>query len=188
LRENGAFNIVGHIPKNLEERLFRDDAPFPEYISLGSSDRYFVKFDDETYYFHGPPSLSRTLNKRMVKKQKVKGKKGAKNSVYIASVAFGREFDDFFVVLTDGSWECDGELHEELDKLLNDRGNRDDLVWVSLGPDDEFCLKAKNGRIWWGGVSDEISELLFDITDGNENEVDYISFGVDGSYFLTHRG
>eukprot|EP00985_Skeletonema_marinoi_P023582 scaffold15788_cov98-Skeletonema_marinoi.AAC.2 len=188
LRENGAFNVVGHIPKNLEERLFRDDAPFPEYISLGSSDRYFVKFDDETYYFHGPPSLSRTLNKKMVKKQKVKDKKGTKNSVSIASVAFGREFDVFFVVFTDGSWECDGELHEELDKLLNDRGNRDDLVWVSLGPDDEFCLKAKNGRIWWGGVSDEISELLFDITDGNENEVDYISFGVEGSYFLTHRG
>jgi len=189
LRENGAFNVVGHIPKILEEYLFQDDAPFPEYIALGSNDRYFVKFDDGSYYFYGPNSLTRILNEKVTKIQKGKGKnRGAKNNVSIASVAFGKELDDFFIVFTDGSWECDGELHKGLDKLLNDRGNRADLLWVSLGPDNEFCVKARNGRVWWGGVSDEINEALFDITEGSETDVKYISFGVDGSYFLTHRG
>ncbi len=186
LRENGAFNVVGHIPKLLEEQLFHDDAPFPEYISLGSNDRYFVKFVDESYYVHGSYSLTRALNGKMTEKQKAKRKKRAKNKLSIASVAFGKESDAFFVVFSDGSWECDGGLHDELDKLLTDRGNRADLVWVSLGPNNEFCIKAKNGRIWWGGVSEEIGELLFDITDGNE-EVDYISFGVDETFFLTYH-
>lgn len=188
LRENGAFNVVGRIPKLLEEQLFREDAPFPEYISLGSKDRYFVKFDDESYYVRGSTSLNRALNVKMAEKRKVKGKNRAKNKkISIASVAFGKESDTFFVVFSDGSWECGGELHDELDKLLTDRGNRADLVWVSLGPKNEFCLKARNGRIWWGGVSEEIGELLFDITDGSEHEVDYISFGVDGSFFLTYH-
>eukprot|EP00986_Skeletonema_menzelii_P016483 scaffold14775_cov251-Skeletonema_menzelii.AAC.1 len=187
LRQNGAFNVVGYIPKVLEEQLFKDDAPFPKYISLGSNDRYFVKFDDDLYCVHGPASLTRALNVKMAKKKKFNGENGAKNSVSIASVAFGKDFNAFFVVFTDGSWECDGELHDELDTLLTDRGNRADLVWVSLGPDNQFCLKAKNGRIWWGGVSEEIGDLLFDITDGNKSEVDSISFGVDESFFLTYR-
>jgi len=192
LRENGAFNVVGHIPKILEEHLFeddlRDDAPFPEYIALGSNDRYFVKFDDGSYYFYGPTALTRILNEKMSRIQGKGKKRGAKNNVSVASVAFGKELDDFFVVFTDGSWECDGELHKGLDKLLIDRGHRADLLWVSLGPHNEFCVKARNGRIWWGGVSDEINEALFDITEGSETDVKYISFGVDGSYFLTHRG
>lgn len=186
LRDNGAFNVVGRIPKLLEKQLFQDDAPFPEYISLGSNNRFFVKFDDESYYVRGSTSLTRALNVKMSEKRKVKGKQRAKNNLSIASVAFGKDPEAFFVVFSDGSWECDGELHDELDKLLTDRGNRADLVWVSLGPNNEFCMKAKNGRIWWGGVSEEIGELLFDITDGNE-QVDYISFGVDGSFFLTYH-
>lgn len=188
LRENGAFNVVGDIPKHLEERLFDRDGPFPEYISLGSNDRYFVKFDDGTYYYYGPDSMAKILEKKMPQRQRGKGKKkrrgGKSNNLSVASVAFGREIEDFFVVFTDGSWECDGFLHKGLDKLLDDRGNLADLLWVSLGPDNQWCLKARNGRVWWGGVSDEISEALFDITDARETDVKYISFGVDDSYFL----
>jgi hypothetical protein len=189
LRENGAFNCVGCIPKILEERLFRRDGPFPEYIALGSNDRYFVKFDDGSYYFFGPNSLGRVLEEKTPKRKrgkKGKNHKGAKNQVSVASVAFGKELDDFFVVFTDGSWEYDGCLHQGLNKLLKDRRYLDDLLWVSLGPENEFCLKAKNGRVWWGGVSEEISEALLDITEG-ETKVKYISFGIDGTYFLTHR-
>ena len=188
LRKNGAFNVVGLIPKILEELLFRDDAPapFPEYIALGSNDRYFVKFDDGSYYFYGPTSLTRIIDEKMSKTQKGNHKNGEHLS--LASIAFGKELDDFFVVFSDGSWECDGDLHKGLDKLLIDRGNRADLLWVSLGPDNEFCLKARNGRVWWGGVSDEIREALCDITERSETDVKYISFGVDGSFFLTHRG
>ena len=188
LRENGAFNVVGDIPRKLEERLFDRDGPFPEYISLGSNDRYFVKFDDGTYYFYGPDSMATILEKRMPQRQRGKGKKkrrgGKSSNLSVASVAFGREIEDFFVVFTDGSWECDGFLHKGLDKLLDDRGNLADLLWVSLGPDNQWCLKARNGRVWWSGVSDEISEALFDITDARETDVKYISFGVDDSYFL----
>ena len=188
LRENGAFNVVGDIPRKLEERLFDRDGPFPEYISLGSSDRYFVKFDDGTYYFYGPDSMAKILEKRMPQRQRRKGKKkrrgGKSSNLSVASVAFGREIEDFFVVFTDGSWECDGFLHKGLDKLLDDRGNLADLLWVSLGPDNQWCLKARNGRVWWSGVSDEISDALFDIADARETDVKYISFGVDDSYFL----
>ena len=187
LREDGSFNIVGLIPQELEEHLFQNDAPFPEYIALGSKDRYFVKFDDDSYYIHGPKALSQIMDDKMTKLRKARGKSGVQNDISIASVAFGKGFNDFFIVFKNGSWQCGGELHEELDKLLTDRRDRADLEFVSIGPNNEYFLKAKNGRFWWGGVACEIDELLFDIAERNAIDVCYVSFGVDGTYFLCHH-
>ena len=77
-------------------------------------------------------------------------------------------------------------------KLLHDRRDRGDLAWVVLGPNNEWCLKAKNERIWWGGVSEEVDDhlsriLMEDEENGKLTDLKFIDFGVEDSFFLLHQ-
>lgn len=109
--------------------------------------------------------------------------------VAVASVAFGKKLDDFFVVYSDGSWQSHGKsIPEGLNDLMKDRKDRADLMWVSLGSKGEWCARARNGRVWWEGVSDETDEALTEIlSEEGENELSYIDFGTDETYFLLHK-
>ncbi|KAL3817312.1 hypothetical protein ACHAXA_003053 [Cyclostephanos tholiformis] len=181
IRKNGSFDVVGEIPEKLFKKLFREKA-LPVQISLGTLRRYFVLFNDGSFNFCGPPSLSKILIKAG------KTKNDGKNQVSIASVAFGKELDDYFVVRSDGTWQSHGVMPSGLDKLMRDRRNRADLLWVSLGVCGEWCVKAKNGRVWWGNVSDEADETLADITaEDSEREVKYIDFGTSDTYFILYE-
>jgi len=51
--------------------------------------------------------------------------------------------------------------------------HRTDLEFVSLGPNGEWMLAVRNGRMWWGGLSDEGYEA------GSHHHI------IDFSYF-TH--
>ncbi|KAL3800653.1 hypothetical protein HJC23_006115 [Cyclotella cryptica] len=210
LRNNGAFSVVGILPKPLYRQLFRKRGPFPEYIALGTKGRYYVRFEDGTFKFLGPSSLRACLNQTGAH-DSAKAKRGSRffknfkkkngeidsrqqHPLAIASLAFGNNFDDFFLVRNDGSWEYNGDLPRSLEKLLQDRRGRGDLQWVSLGPNQEWCLKANNGRIWWGGVSKEVDEHLTGILlEDDENgsgichDLKFIDFGVDDTFFLLHR-
>ncbi|KAL3796616.1 hypothetical protein ACHAWO_010320 [Cyclotella atomus] len=206
LRNSGAFSVVGNIPKLLYQELFRKRAPYPKYIAMGTKGRYFVGFEDGTHKCAGPQALKAFLNEtstggsakgnnssrfsRGVKSKKKKG--GHHLPVEVASIAFGRRFDDFFLVRSDGSWECNGNMPRSLDELLEDRGDRADLEWVSLGPHDEWCIKAKNERIWWGGVSEEVDDhlsriLIEDEDYGRVNDLKFIDFGVNDAFFLLYQ-
>jgi hypothetical protein len=181
IRQNGAFEVVGKIPDKLFKKLFREKS-FPVQISLGTLLRYFVLFDDGSFHFCGHPSLSKILIKAG------KTVNGRKSQVSIASVAFGKEIDDFFVVRSDGTWESHGVMPPGLNKLMRDRRNKADLLWVSLGVSGEWCVKAKNGKVWWGNVSDEADETLADITaEDSECEVKYIDFGTSETYFILFK-
>lgn len=57
--------------------------------------RYYVHFRDGSFFFYGPPSLSKILIDMGKKQKRRRGKGGI---VSISSVAFGKELDDFFVV------------------------------------------------------------------------------------------
>ena len=211
LRNNGAFSTVGNLPKPLYKELFRKRAPFPEYIALGTKGRYYVRFEDGTHKCAGPQSLKAFINgtgeyessnakktsrfSNSVMKQKTK--KGQienrhNHSHAIACIAFGRKFDEFFLVRNDGSWECNGDMPESLDQLLADRRDKADLEWVSLGPNNEWCLKARNDRIWWGGVSEEVDDhlsrvLIEDEEHGRMNDLKFIDFGVNDTFFLLYQ-
>ena len=134
-----------------------------------------MHFTDGSICFYGPPSLNKVL-------KKAKRKEGS-----IASVAFGPELDDWFVVFSDGSWEANGDLPSGLDELMENRKGRADLLWVALGVNDEWCVSARNGRVWWDGVSEEADEALADILADGENELKWVDFGPDESYFLLHK-
>ena len=211
LRDNGEFSVIGQLPKPLYKELFRKNAPYPEYIAIGTKGRYYLRFEDGTHKCTGPLSLKVFLNEAearvsgkaknasllsrgRVKKEKHKGRreKEVPHRHNIASIAFGRQFDDFFLVRNDGSWECHGDMPHSLDKLLTRRGDRADLEWVSLGPNREWCLKAKNDKFWWGGVCEEVDDHLSRIFNEDERnkrtrDLKFIDFGVNGAFFLLYQ-
>jgi len=190
LRENGAFDVVGKIPAILRKKLFRSKGPMPDQIALGTLGRYYVHFVDGSFFFYGPPAMSKTLihgNKQKQRRGKDRNR-GKRGEVSVVSVAFGKKLDDFFIVRSDGSWESNGSLPAGLDGLMEDRKGRADLLWVALGANDEWCVRSKHGRVWWEGVSVEADEALADIlAEDGENELKFIDFGKDDTYFLLHK-
>mmetsp|Transcript_23632 Transcript_23632/g.57013 ORF Transcript_23632/g.57013 Transcript_23632/m.57013 type:complete len:701 (+) Transcript_23632:24-2126(+) len=55
LRKNGAFDVVGKIPGVLRKKLFRPKGPMPDNIALGTLGRYYVHFEDGSFFYYGPP-------------------------------------------------------------------------------------------------------------------------------------
>ena len=103
----------------------------------------------------------------------------------VKSVAFGECGSDFFVVFEDGRWinnGCPGGLMS----LMEDRNNKKDLDKVSLGPDGEWFVRAKNGRTWFGDVSDELNRRVQMIRDKGGCITD-TQFGKYGAYFIRYR-
>lgn len=153
--------------------------------------RYFVHFEDGSYFFYGPGALNKVLakgSKKLIRRGKDRNRGRRGDAVGVASVAFGRDLDDFFVVRSNGSWEAHGSLPSGLEDLMNDRKDRADLLWVAMGVNGEWCVKAKNGVVWWGGCSEEADEALAEVLcEDSENELQYIDFGPDDTYFLLHK-
>ena len=68
---------------------------------------------------------------------------------------------------------------------LKARGNRGDLKKVTLGPDGEWSLWAKNGRAWWGGIDTDTLNEISNIEKSGNNITD-LKFGGDGRYFIRY--
>lgn len=173
---HGGVAYTPHIPRSLYYKLSQmRSSPAkvrPCYVALGTRDRYFVSFHDGTNAFKGPKGLERELKK--IKKPPL-------------SVAFGNTWDTFFIVLGDGSWTFQGRgIPAGLERKLSEREDRPDLVCVTLGPDGEaWFMKAENGQMWWGGISDELDENIQELlTTGNF--LNFLDFGEDGSYFVSY--
>jgi hypothetical protein len=172
---NGGVAYTPNIPKALYQKLKQlRNSPIsarPSYVSLGTRDRYFVAFKDDTFDWKGPKALDKVL----------------KNLPHAPrSVAFGNSYDTFFVVFADGSWKFHGRsIPQALADKLRDRNDKADLVCVNLGPHGEWFLRTQNGRMWWGGISEELDVVTQDILQAG-NFLHFIDFGEDGSYFLSH--
>lgn len=172
---NGGVAYTPCIPRALHHKLSQlRNSPYaarPSYVSLGSRDRYFVTFYDGTFIYKGPKGLDRELKKVEASP---------------LSVAFGSSWDTFFIVYHDGSWKCQGrEIPEELEEKLADRGDRPDLSCVNLGPNGEWFLRARNGRLWWGGISHELDTAIQELLAAG-NYLNFLNFGEDGSYLVTY--
>jgi hypothetical protein len=173
---HGGVAYTPHIPRSLYYKLSQMRSSSakarPCYVALGTRDRYFVSFHDGTHACKGPKGLERELKK--IKEPPL-------------SVAFGSSWDTFFIVLNDGSWKFQGKgIPAGLERKLSEREDRPDLVCVTLGPDGEaWFMKAENGRMWWGGISDELDENIQELlTKGNF--LNFLDFGEDGSYFVSY--
>jgi hypothetical protein len=172
---NGGVAYTPNIPKHLYQKLkLLRNSPIsarPSYVSLGTRDRYFVAFKDDMFDWKGPKQLDKVL-------------KGCQQAP--RSVAFGNSYDTFFVVFADGSWKFHGRsIPSALADKLGERRDKADLVCVNLGPNGEWFVRAENGRMWWGGISEDLDAVTQDILRQG-NFLHFIDFGEDGSYFLSH--
>jgi hypothetical protein len=175
---NGGVAYTPNIPRALYQKLrqLRNSSysARPCYISLGTRDRYFVAFNDATAEWKGPKPLDKIL------------KQCVQSAQLPRSVAFGSSYDTFFVVFHDGSWQYQGRgIPESLEEKLAARDDRADLVAVNLGPSGEWFLKARNGRMWWSGISPELDQVIASILNAG-NYLHLLGFGENGSYFVSY--
>uniref|UniRef100_A0A7S4SZ66 Uncharacterized protein n=2 Tax=Ditylum brightwellii TaxID=49249 RepID=A0A7S4SZ66_9STRA len=155
--------------------------PPPIYVSIGSNKRFYIEFEDGRAEWYGPEKLADCLE--------------AHCDLEISSVAFGERWDTFFVVFSDGSWDYQGKgIPKELVRLIvHNGGFLSDLICVTLGPQGEWFVATKNGQTWWGGLSDELEKIIYDLlsapraSDWKPRVVDFIDFGESGSYFLSYE-
>jgi len=174
---NGGVAYTPSIPKALYQKLRNlRNTKFkarPSYIAVGTRNRYFVAFNDGTADWKAPKVLDKILKKCVAEKKMPR------------SVSFGKTFDTFFVVFHDGSWQYQGRgIPESLEEKLEERDCRADLMTVNLGPEGEWFLKAKNGRMYWDEISDELDGEINDMLDSGKY-MHHMDFGEGGSFFLS---
>ena len=99
----------------------------------------------------------------------------------VRTVAFGEDWDSYFVVFDDGWWSCNNVAQGLLD-LIKTRRNAPDLSAVSLGPTGEWFLQAQNGRTWWGACAHVVDET--DDIQNQGGDIKFIDFGSDNSYII----
>lgn len=196
---NGGVAYTPNIPRPLHHKLsqLRSNTKMssrPSYVSLGSKDRFYCAFHDGTYCLKGPKSLEKELKRCFAASVSASSSsvpsmlqpslQQQSQSQMPVSVAFGATWESWFVVFPDGSWKFQGKIPNDLSHKLASRKDRGDLVRVTLGPSGEWFVKARNGRMWWGGLTDaadaSIQALLKD------HELCFLDFGEDGSYFVSY--
>ena len=50
----------------------------------------------------------------------------------------------------------------------------------------EWFVKGRNGKMWWGGTSDDFDDLM-DYLEESERSPTFVDFGQYNAYFVTHE-
>ncbi|EJK69390.1 hypothetical protein THAOC_09363 [Thalassiosira oceanica] len=166
LYEDGDWMYTAGLPKLLHNKLKgrAKHHPSPVYVAVGSQDRYYIKFSNGKSEWVGCDDLTEELN--------------SSSSSKVKSVAFGEEWDSYFVVYTDGGYAYQS-VPSELVKLIKKR-IKADLSCVSLGPDGEYYVGAEDGRAWWGGMHADNLSIAGKVKD----RIKFMDFGDDDSFFF----
>jgi hypothetical protein len=164
--ESGGLTWSAGLAKNLHNKL-QKTLPNPTYVAMGSRDRYYIEFEDGEVEWVGCNKMGKALRK---------------NSSGIASVAFGEDWDSYFIVFKDGWWSYNN-IPQELIDVLEKRHRRGDLACVSLGPNGEYYMSALNGRCWWGGMSNKAFVYIGKFRDS----ITFMDFGDNNSYLFRRK-
>ena len=169
LYENGGTAWTGELTASLYNKLNgrQNSLPPPEYVAIGSQDRCYVRCTDGSSQWVGDDAMTNTLrdtNRR------------------VKSVAFGEHWDSHFIVYDDGYWQYQN-IPAGLSNILDERGrDKVDLDCVSLGPDGEYYMSAKNGKAWWGGTTNENIASIDKVRD----RVKFIDFADDDAFLCRY--
>eukprot|EP00984_Skeletonema_dohrnii_P014619 scaffold6158_cov85-Skeletonema_dohrnii-CCMP3373.AAC.3 len=169
LYENGTWACTAGLTKLLYNKLNgrQKSLPSPTYVSVGSQDRYYVHFADGKSEWVGCEAMSKDLKS---------------SSRAVKTIAFGERWDSYFVVFTDGGYSFNNIPYVLSDLIQNKRKSKGDLECVSLGPNGEYFMSAKNGRSWWGGMNaDDLARI-----NTVQNDIVYMDFGDNGAYLARY--
>mmetsp|Transcript_11300 Transcript_11300/g.27201 ORF Transcript_11300/g.27201 Transcript_11300/m.27201 type:complete len:290 (+) Transcript_11300:405-1274(+) len=169
LYESGEWSWTDGIPTLLHNKLHgrQRTLPKPTYVAIGSQDRYYVQFADGKAEWVCCDEMHKALQKS--------------NNESIASVAFGADYNSYAIVYKGGSYQYSG-IPDGLHDLIVRRRNKRDLKCISLGPNNEYFVSAKNGRTWWGGMS---SQSLSEVSK-YKDRIRYLDFSSNDQYLLRY--
>ena len=171
LFDRGTWAYTAGLPTALYNKLHTRAVshPSPTVVSLGSQGRYYIRFENGKSEWAGPESLSETIKEDLSRTP--------------VSVAFGESWGAYFVVFQDGGWAYRGEIPTGLRNALT--SNKDKSIeFGSLGPNGEYFLRAKSGRIWLGGCSTEFNRR---ITGGTRKKLCRVHFGDNEAYICRYN-
>ena len=60
------------------------------------------------------------------------------------------------------------------------------IPYIYLQPSGEWFVKGRNGKMWWGGTSDDFDDLM-DYLEESERSPTFVDFGQYNAYFVTHE-
>ena len=168
LYENGETAWTTNLTTSLYNKLNgrQNSLPPPEYVAIGSQDRYYVRFTDGSSQWVGDDAMTKKL-------------RGTNRRV--KSVAFGEHWDSHFIVYDDEYWQY-RNIPAELRNILEEEDCKADLDCVSLGPDGEYYMSATNGTAWWGGTTDENIASIAKVRD----RVQFIDFADDDAFLCRY--
>jgi hypothetical protein len=166
LYEHGGWSWTSGLTKNLHNKLngHQQFLPSPVFVAMGLQDWYYIQFQDGMAQYVGCDDLTSAIEGESVK-----------------TVAFGEAWDSYFVVFANGSWSYQN-IPTGLQDVLKKRNYRKDLVCVALGPAGEYFLKARNGRAWWGGLTEE----NLDMARQHGDRIQFMDFGDDDAFLYRY--
>ena len=178
IHKNGDCNWTPGLPPKLAEKLqIRRETkqlPTPTYVAIGSHGRYYIRYDNGDADWH----VCDTMSKELFEEKQTNRS--------ISSVAFGSEWDSFFIVYDNGG-VCFDEVPEGLIEVMASRQGRAGSLkpdCVSLGPRGEYFMSTTDGRCWWGGLETAAAEKIQQIE--KEHGIAFLDFGADGSYCIEY--
>jgi methyltransferase-like protein len=158
---NGGVAYTPNIPQPLYQRLSQLRSSKlhscrPKYVTLGTKDRYFVTFHDNTFHYSkGMKVLDRELKKL---------------SNPPLSVAFGSTYDAFCIVYDDGTYKHHGRgiPNAFIERLAASTTTSQAvpsmlLSSVTLGPSGEWFIRYQD-----------------------RHTINFLDFGENGSYFVSY--
>ena len=151
---NDLFNKLNGRQRNL---------PLPVYVAMGSQDRYYIRFSNDSSQIFGCDKLSEELKMRSNRR------------------VFGENWDSYFVVYADG-WRSYSSVPSGLSDLIENTLNESELECVSLGPSGEYFVNTQDGRMMWGGMTTENE----DIANRNKDEIKFMDFGDFNTFVVRH--
>jgi len=159
------------LPTQLHRKLNgrQKSLPPPEYVSMGSKDRWYLRFEDGKSQWVGCKFMTAQLQS---------------TDVTPRTVAFGKSSGSFFIVFEDGGFSYQNipnALEEFIDNLEESNPK---LKQVSLGPKDEWFVETDNGERGWGSLSRKCRKHIENYEEFDNVFVKTIVFGADDQYLF----
>jgi len=169
LYEDGDQTWTSGLPTFLYNKLNgrQKSLPPPEYVSMGSHDRYYVRFQDGKSEWVGCEHMTRQLKN---------------TDATPRAVSFGKSGrDSYFILFEDGDYSYQNIPGALVDFIEDHKDSK--LEKVALGPNGEWFVETDNAR-GWGSLSTRCRKHVGNYENLEDVFVTDIVFGRGGQYIF----
>ena len=168
LYDGGDYAYTAGLCTNLFNKLHHRgrNQPKPTYVAMGSMNRYYVRFENGKSEWVGPDGLADAIN--------------SSTSTTPSCVAFGEDWETYFVIFDDGSWSYDwDDIPSDIAGKLKSGVGFD---FVSLGPAGEYFVQFKDLSRWGGMDGDGMAKVK-----KVRKRITSLHFGANNSWLVRYN-